>query len=106
MKGEKTSSERSEVERSGDLKRQTKETEDDSGQELMGMTREKMREVSVKRCDIMNKRRKLFLEEGIQTRTGENHVEKTEKVRGGRRNNKIETQEKAGETKSLTLFLG
>lgn len=54
----------------------------------------------------MNKRRKLFLEEGIQTRTGENHVEKTEKVRGGRRNNKTETQEKAGETKSLTLFLG
>lgn len=41
MKGEKTSSERSEVERSGDLKRQSKETEDDSGQELMGMTREK-----------------------------------------------------------------
>lgn len=54
----------------------------------------------------MNKRRKLFLEEGMQTKSGENYVEKTEKVRLVRRNNKTEMQEKVGETKSLTLFLG
>lgn len=36
----------------------------------------------------MNKRRKFFLEEEMQTKTGENYVEKTEKVRVGRRNNK------------------
>lgn len=53
----------------------------------------------------MNKRRELFLEEGMQTWTGENYIEKTEKVRGRRRNNKTGTLEKAGETKRLTLFL-
>lgn len=75
----------------------------------MGVTREKRREVgktTVKRSDIMSKRRKVFLEEGMQTKTGENDVEKTAKNRGGRRKNRIETWEKAGETKRLTLLLG
>lgn len=61
---------------------------------------------TMKRSDIMSKRRKVFSEEGMQTKTGENDVEKTEKNRGGRRKNKIETWEKAGEIKRLTLFLG
>lgn len=55
----------------------------------------------------MSKRRNVFLlKEGMQTKTGENDMEKREKIRGGRRKNKTETWEKAGETKRLTLFLG
>lgn len=41
----------------------------------------------------MSKRRKVFLEEEMQTKTGENDVEKTEKFRGGRRKNKTDIGE-------------
>lgn len=54
----------------------------------------------------MSKRRKVVLKQGTQTKTRENDMEKTEKIRGKIRGKIRQTWELAGKTKRLTLFLG